>query len=701
MSLFAKRGHSAYATADSLGAKSLSAVLAASRAVNSAHGLDESLHEVLANARDLLDAHEGSVMLLGRDGDLAIVSSEGIPPEVAAALRIKLGEGIAGKVAESGSAILIEGKSDPDLESLVPPDRPLISAISVPLKADGRTVGVLNLNLVNGRRIFDGDDLRIAQVFAEQAATAIHQAQLYEDARKRSEDAALLLEASRSLIGVLELEPLLTKVLDSGMKLVGARAGFMSLLDEPLKRLSLGVYQGVARHDIRELLARPGFIDLFKSETGSTFKIADSPVLSGIGDPEDHAVVISTRAEARTRALMLFIGDAPSPDRLQLCRMFTANVGLAIRNAQLYEQVGNKEAELSAIVHSIRNPVVVADDNGKLLVANPAAEHLFNFSSDFMKAEPIRGLLGHAKLESLLLGEKTGPIEVQAGNPEVRTWKAISSAINPPHGLPRGWVLVMDDVTTERETERLKADFVALVGHELRTPLTLIKGFIRTLIRRDDALTSELRREALTTADGQAHKLERLIEDLLYVSRIETSRPPLHLETVDLVETITELLDELKSREPDRPLSLIAPATLPITLDRVKIDQVVFHLLDNASKYSALTAPITIEITENPDEVQVSVIDKGSGILSTDIPGLFDIFHQVDSTSTREHGGTGVGLFICKSLVEAHGGRISLESIWGKGSIFRFTVPKKLEYKERKIGTKPREVDRETQPAVE
>ena len=664
-----------------LTAKSLSALLSASQAVNSAGGLEEALRVVLYSARNLLEAHEGSVMLLDPDGYLRIVVSEGIAREVTEETRIGPGEGVSGRVVQSGQAVLIDARpTEREFESFVHRDRPLRSAVSVPLKALGLPVGVLNLNLTHGDRVFDANDLRLAQVFGEQAAMAIYKARLFDQTHKRGEDLEALLEVGRGLMGVLELEPLLTRVLDSAMRLANANAGFVSLMDEDAARLSLGVYQGIARHDIRTVLSRAGFVDLFRPDAESLMKIQDHPVLHGMEGHGDFAVALPMRAEGRTKALLLLVGNEPDPDRLRLCQTFAAQAGLAIRNSQLYQQVGDKEMQLASIVYSIENPVMVVDPDGLLVIANPAAEELFGFSADFQKGRPAGSLMSDKDLRALMHGELQGPVDVVAGTSELRAWKAKVSPISLPDGARPGRMLVMDDVTIERDMDKLKSDFVAVIGHELRTPLTLIKGFLRTLIRKGDELSSEQRLDALTTADAQAERLRRLIEDLLYVSRIETSRPVLEVDRVDLTALADKLLEEFRAREGEREFALEAPTQLPVSLDRSKTEQVLFHLLDNACKYSDEKAPVTVKLIDEPERVGVAVVDRGMGILSEDVPRLFDRFHQIDLTSTREHGGTGVGLYICKSLVEAHGGKISVESTWGKGSTFRFWVPKSLSH---------------------
>lgn len=658
----------------------VSSILAASHAVNSALGVEEALRVVLVSAKQLLRAHEGSVMLLGGDGNLRILASDGIPAEIASSVAIPLGEGIAGKVAQTGAPALLADRPDPrQFQSLVDRDRHLRSAVSVPLKAAGRTIGVLNLNITTGDRVFGPDDVAMAQVFGEQAAMAIHKAQLLEDSQQREADLALLFDASKELIGLLDLEPLLTRILDGAVKLAPSRAGFVCLMEEAAGKLSLGIYRGLPRHEIRRILGLPSSSELFAGDSLRVIDARSHEAFQEISEAGERATLVPMRAEGQTRALLVLIGTTPSPNQIRLLQTFAAQAALALRNAQLYRQVDEKETELASIVFSMPNPVVVVDDRGNVVVANPAAEELFGFSTSFVKGRPVREVLSNPELEALLTGAGETSAEVAAGEPVPRIYKARSATINAPEGGNRGRVLVLDDVTAEREVENLKSDFVAVIGHELRTPLTIIKGFLKTLLRRGDALSLEQRHEALQAADGQAQKLERLIGDLLFISRIEVTGESLSIETVNLVEVADGLLQEFRARELRRTFSLHAPDVVKIGLDRTKIEQALFHLLDNACKYSEDDAPVSVEIAERAEEVEVSVIDKGIGILSGDLPLVFDRFHQVDLSSTRKHGGTGVGLYIAKRFLEEHRGRISAQSVWGKGSTFSFTIPKGLD----------------------
>jgi signal transduction histidine kinase len=347
---------------------------------------------------------------------------------------------------------------------------------------------------------------------------------------------------------------------------------------------------------------------------------------------------------------------------------FSTHVALALRSAELYRRVGDKEEQLTSVVHCMANPVVVVDDAARFVLINGAAAELFSLAAAFELGQPIAGKLGHPLLEELLSGQDKGSTtEVVIGEAEPRVYKASARRVMSSGGRVLGRVLVLDDITKERETDQVKSDFVAVVGHELRTPLTVMKGYLRTLVHRGESLDPHVRELALKAIESNAERLQRLIEDVLFVSAVESGRSNLHVEDVDLAVLVDEVAkDRVKVRRPRKGLT--------VSLDPAKVQQVLHHLVDNALKYS--DGGVTIEIHDRGEEVEVAVIDSGQGIFSGDVPRLFERFFQLDGASTRAHGGTGIGLYVCRRLVEAHGGRIWCESRLGVGSRFAFTLPR-------------------------
>jgi signal transduction histidine kinase len=231
---------------------------------------------------------------------------------------------------------------------------------------------------------------------------------------------------------------------------------------------------------------------------------------------------------------------------------------------------------------------------------------------------------------------------------------------------PLGRAIIIDEIGRQREADRLMADFVAVIGHELRTPLTVIRGYVRTLQTRGDDMAAALRNDALAAVEGQADRLQRLIEDLLFVSGIEDADPAVNLETTDLGLVLDGLAgDRIVVHRPPQPMLL--------AFDEPKLLQALRHLIDNALKYS--DGEVVITLLPGDEAVEIAVTDTGPGIFSGDIPTLFERFRQLDGSNTRRHGGTGLGLYIARRLVELQGGKIWCESRLGFGSRFAFTVP--------------------------
>lgn len=226
------------------------------------------------------------------------------------------------------------------------------------------------------------------------------------------------------------------------------------------------------------------------------------------------------------------------------------------------------------------------------------------------------------------------------------------------------------------EMNRLKDDFVASVSHELRTPLTSIKGYVGTLLRKDAKFSEDQKRDFLETVARQSNRLQRLIEDLLAVSRIESTVTFGNVSTVSLPGLVADVLDELRDRLEDHPMSVQLDADLPaIDTDEGKVHQILANLVDNAMKYSSRGAPVTITGHRDRDGVVIFVSDQGQGIPTDQQAKIFERFYQVDQSSTRTVGGTGLGLYICRTMAEALEGRIWLDHSDEKGSVFGLWIP--------------------------
>lgn len=226
--------------------------------------------------------------------------------------------------------------------------------------------------------------------------------------------------------------------------------------------------------------------------------------------------------------------------------------------------------------------------------------------------------------------------------------------------------------------DELKSDFVSMVSHELRAPLTNINGSIELLLEGDSACLQPEHREMLQIISEQSQRLTRLVQGILNVSRIEAGKLVLQPQVFNMSTLIEKVIGVWESRGISNQLERPSTANLPsVWADRDRTEEILFNLVDNAIKYSPEGARIRIDAQpdESSGEVIVSVSDQGVGIPEHEMDKIFDKFHRVDRRDASENYGHGLGLYICKSLVEAQGGKIWVESTLGEGSTFRFSLP--------------------------
>lgn len=648
--------------------ETIEAALRVSEIAASAMLLPNALDSMVRTAMDLLHAEQGSIMLLDEEGhSLTLVASAGLPTEAQTGSKVGVGESVAGRVLATGKPLLLNEVDRDAFVNFVPKSRPIGSSVVVPLRAQGHSIGVLSLAMSVSSSPYLDEDLRVAQMFADQAAGLIYRARLHERAEQRSSDLMALVDSSRGLLGTLDIETLLQRVLDGGTRLVGSKEGFACLFDTETGSITRGVFRGVDKSAIAQVAA----IEEVKAAVEKTD-------VSVVTDSGSTIVAVGLRTSQNTKGLLVATADAQLvSERGDLLRAFAQQCGLALGAAELHDVILRKESELLSIIQGVPNPIVLADALHKIVAINPAAEALFNLSSSFSTGAPVSGTLNHPELEGMLTGEGGVMSELAVGNPP-KTYKVRVADVRVP-GAPMGRVLIMDDVSAERERIQTQRDFVAMIGHELRTPLTIVKGFARTLLRRIESASPAEAREALTTIDARAAQLERLIEDLLYVSQIEAREAALRIEKIDVPALIKSVADDVVQGHKDREIKIDMPDEIEWPCDETKVGLVLRHLIENALKYSSGPEPVTVTVRVEDDgaELQVEVVDKGIGIVSSDLPHIFERFRQIDSSSTREHGGTGVGLYLCAQLVHVHGGKIWVDSTWGKGSTFSFSIPKR------------------------
>jgi PAS domain S-box-containing protein len=361
--------------------------------------------------------------------------------------------------------------------------------------------------------------------------------------------------------------------------------------------------------------------------------------------------------------------------------LVTANVVFNATDRRAYERellLRRSEAEqLATIVRASSDAILTVSPAGEILTWNTGAEHLFGRAA----ADIIGG-----KLNDILPGFEIQLDDGGVGadippNPAVHVETAAIRADGAcidvsvgvtrhlgPVGELRAVSLILSDVSERRALERMQQEFLAMASHELRNPVAGIKGFAQLMRRR-----RTYNERSVDQIVAQAEQLDRLINDLMLASQIEADRLHLHLLTLDLVAEGRTAAEQ--GRAQDRRVRFDAPDELvPVRIDRQRLAQVLANLLSNAFKYSPLESEVVLRVSRHATEARIAVIDQGCGIPAEAIPHLFDRFFRVERNATQVQG-LGLGLFITRRIVEAHGGRISVASEFGRGSTFTVTVP--------------------------
>ncbi|MEO7020848.1 MAG: ATP-binding protein [Ktedonobacteraceae bacterium] len=250
-----------------------------------------------------------------------------------------------------------------------------------------------------------------------------------------------------------------------------------------------------------------------------------------------------------------------------------------------------------------------------------------------------------------------------------------ASCIYSTHGEPTIGILSVRDITRERAQEEQRSTFISVISHELQTPIAIIKGYASTLARSDAALNPESLRIRLKAIEEEADRLNKLVGNLLYASRIQAGGLQMEITPLDLARFVERVAERQRVKSPEAAITLDLPAHLPLVMaDRERIEEVLQNVLDNAIKYSSDKAEITVACRATGAEVIVSVSDLGMGIALREQEQIFERFHRAGEGTSRGIQGAGLGLYICHAIIEAHGGRIWVESTLHSGSTFSFSL---------------------------
>ena len=332
--------------------------------------------------------------------------------------------------------------------------------------------------------------------------------------------------------------------------------------------------------------------------------------------------------------------------------------------AERFETLRRERAESAALLDAMTEGVIAADGRGRIVSANAAARRLLGY--DPGESLPDLPELFRVKAAREAVDAVLGGEVVQNREAELDGSLVLLNARPLPSG---GALLVLFDQTEIRRLEAVRRDFVANVSHELKTPLTSISGYAETILT--DRPEPEITRRFLETILGNARRMQRLVDNLLDLSRIEAGRWQPEPEHVDIAAAVHDVWSGLGERAAARTVQLaveVEPGADVVVVDPDGFRQVLLNLIDNALRYSPAGGRITCRSRVQDGGIVVSVSDTGAGIGGEHLPRIFERFYRADHSRSRDEGGTGLGLAIVKHLVEAHEGRVWAESERGRGT---------------------------------
>lgn len=356
---------------------------------------------------------------------------------------------------------------------------------------------------------------------------------------------------------------------------------------------------------------------------------------------------------------------------------------LAAQLSHTISEISSEKSKVEAIVNNMSDGVAALDGKGHLIQINPSAKRLIknlNLKVPGVNRSGfnlLRNLIGADATRSFIRRQEPLTAEITAEDPEI-TMQVKIAPFKAEKGKLDGTLIVLHDVTRERELTRRQEEFVADVSHELRTPLATVKSYIETLL--DGAAEDpSVRKRFLNVLARETERMVSMVKDLLVLSQIDANRVDWQKTAVDLKDLAVEASDQVRqkltTRLPQISIELL-PDLPPAYIDRDQVMRVFFNLLSNAVKYTPADGEVKISAAAEDEQVRVLVEDSGRGIPEHDLPRVFERFFRVEKTRSRDYGGTGLGLSIARKVVQAHGGNIWIESSSGAGTRVWFTLPR-------------------------
>lgn len=502
-----------------------------------------------------------------------------------------------------------------------------------------------------------------------------------------------LLQISRAITAQLDLTSVLHLVIKVAVDLLAGTSGLIALYDEENgDELRVRASAGLPRE------VWSAFGPLLSLSLSDTPRETIARVLREVAVATDlplrQAVALPlTFRDSRVGMIYVFraaLNVAFSPNEVQLLQAFADQAAIAVINARLYQSVLREKQRLDAIIEQSADGVMILDSRWRITTFNKSMELLTGWPRSESIGRPCAEVLGIRNAQGMNICLMDCPLQrlPHAPNPVVEGWMTtrdgreiyIQSRYAPQRdacGIFLGAIANVRDITDQKREEELQSTFISVISHELKTPVSIIKGYAGTLRREDATWSQETLREGLRIIEEEADRLARQIQDLLDVSRLQAGGMHLDLTDWSLPRLAQEVVQAFAAQTDGRfEFELRFPDDFPpVHADYERVRMVLTNLVSNAVKYSPEGGTIRIGGHPMEDMALLYVSDQGIGIPLEEQQRIFDRFYRVDNRLRRETQGAGLGLYLTRAIIEAHGGTIRVESQVGRGSRFLFTLP--------------------------
>ncbi len=507
-----------------------------------------------------------------------------------------------------------------------------------------------------------------------------------------------LLRIARAMTSRLDLSELLQLVIQEAAEILNAEAGLIALRGEERGDLQVYAHYGLDERLLKlfsPLLAADFMARLAQEGSWATPDLSRllQVASSALGVRLLQVVALPLVVGGEPMGIIYVFRSSSSPvfsgnDR-QVLGAFADQAAIAVHNAQLYQRLLAEKRHLDTIIEYSADGVMILDGHWRIQTANRALERMLGLRRADIVGKTCAEVLrlvdpqGHAicgggcPIDSAAQDTHPYVEGIQTTPDGRRVHVGISySVLRASNGHLVEAIANVRDITKLKEAEELKSTFVSIVSHELKTPIAIIKGYASTLRREDANWDPQTVRQGLQVIEEESDRADQLFTNLLEASRIQAGSLKLNLAPLEITGLVAKLVDAFRTQTEKHNFEVDFPPNFPpLWVDFERIRMVLSNLLSNAVKYSPKGGTIRVGGWAEGDRAVLYVSDEGIGIPEGEIPHIFERFYRVDNRLSSSTAGAGLGLYLTRSFVEAHGGEVWVRSQPGQGSTFFFSLP--------------------------